>query len=255
MKREPGYFTRQEFAIEYGMVFADKLKTNISPAKMPQAVLLGGQSGAGKTTLHRVNIELMNHNATVINGDEYRSLHPRFLELDEKYGKDSVVHTAAWAGNMVEALVDGLSRMKYNLIIEGTLRTAEAPTKTATLLRERGYGVSLALMAVKPDISLISCQIRYHEMRIAGTVPRAVDPKHHMTIVENIVSNLEMLENSGLFDSIALYDRAKTQLFPRNPETRKASEALHEILYGPWSSEEKLHYEWLKHRLNDLEAQ
>ena len=60
---------------------------------------------------------------------------------------------------MVEELVDQLSRLKYNLVVEGTLRTADVPLGTARLLRERGYGVSLALMAVKPEISLLSCQL------------------------------------------------------------------------------------------------
>lgn len=91
---------------------------------------------------------------------------------------------------MTEALTDSLSRIGYNLIIEGTLRTAEVPLKTAELLRQRGYGVSLALMAVKPEISLVSCQIRYEEMRVAGTTPRATDPAHHNKIIDQIVSNL-----------------------------------------------------------------
>lgn len=43
---------------------------------------------------------------------------------------------------MTEALIDSLSRIEYNLVIEGTLRTAEVPLKTAELLRQRSYGVS-----------------------------------------------------------------------------------------------------------------
>ena len=132
-------------------------------------ILLGGQSGAGKTTLHNVFRNAMNGNVIVVNGDEYRSFHPRYKQICAQYGIDSPAHTAAWAGRMVEAIIDALSIMGYNLIIEGTLRTSEVPLKTARLLRDRGYSVSLALMAVKPEISLISCQLRYEQMRIAGT--------------------------------------------------------------------------------------
>lgn len=75
----------------------------------------------------------------------------------------------------------------YNLVIEGTLRTSQVSLATATLLRERGYDVSLALMAVKPEISLVSCQLRYEQMRLAGTTPRATDPVHHRKIVDQVV--------------------------------------------------------------------
>ena len=137
------------------------LPLEVHPCKNPQAVLLGGQSGTGKTNLHAVFYEAFDKNVIVINGDEYRSRHPRYHQIDEAYGIDAAQHTATWAGNMTEALIDEFSRVGHNLIVEGTLHTAEVPLKTATLLRSRGYRVSLALMSVKPEISLVSCQIRY----------------------------------------------------------------------------------------------
>ena len=103
----------------------------------PQAFLLGGQSGAGKTTLHKIVHRRLDGNGISINGDDYRKFHPRFLELQRIYGDEAVNYTAPWAGRMTEALIDSLSRIEYNLVIEGTLRTAEVPLKTAELLRQR----------------------------------------------------------------------------------------------------------------------
>lgn len=226
----------------------------IGPANAPQAILLGGQSGAGKTTLHKVYKDRLGGNVIVINGDEYRSSHPRFKKLQMAFGDKSVDYTAPWAGHMTEALIDRLSRYGYNLIIEGTLRTAEVPMKSAELLRQRGYGVSLALMAVKPEVSLVSCQIRYEEMRIAGTTPRATDPAHHNKIVDQIVTNLGVLEQSGLFDSIALFNRGQEQLYPRDDFSGSASDALKNALFGPWSPEEQRHYGKLKAKLELLRS-
>ena len=220
----------------------------------PKAYLLGGQSGAGKTTLHKIIRADHSGNAISINGDDYRKFHPHFLELQQTYGDEAVNYTAPWAGRMTEALVDHLSRFGYNLIIEGTLRTAEVPMRSATLLRERGYDVSLALMAVKPEISLISCQIRYEEMRILGTTPRATDPAHHNKIIDQIVANLTVLEESELFDGIALYNRAQEQLFPREGYNGLASEALRDILFGPWTEEERRHYRKLTSKLDYLKT-
>lgn len=233
-------YTEEEFQYEKGKLLEELVvRRELEVTGNPRAHLLGGQSGAGKTTLHNVLKRRLKDNVVILNGDEYRARHPRYRELAKRYGNDWVQHTAEWAGSMVEALVDSLSDMGYNLIVEGTLRTVEAPTKTATLLRSKGYAVSLALMAVKPEISLLSCQIRYEQMRIAGTIPRAVDPAHHARIVDEIVGNLAVLEASGLFDGIELFDRAEEQLYPREGDARSAEAVLRDTLFGPWSQSER----------------
>lgn len=271
-----GEYSKEEFE-EARTFLIKRLVENreVYAAESPCAVLLGGQSGAGKTRLHSIVREEFGQNTIVINGDEYRSRHPHYRELDAKYGPDAVSHTALWAGKMTEALIDALSVMRYNLIVEGTLRTSEVPISTATLLRKRGYGVSLALMAVKPEISLISCRIRYEQMRIAGTIPRATDPKHHDKIIHDIVDNLAVLEKLNLFDDVRLFSREGTCLYPLGGDDSKAavlpmesaqttesvggdactaSEALREILFGSWTAEEKRHYGFLQEILAKLQT-
>lgn len=249
-------YSQDALNAEIASFISDRLASpRLRSVKQPRAVLLGGQSGAGKTALHALFRDRFARNVIIINGDEYRSRHPNFLEIQRRYGVDAPAYTAGWSGKMTEALIDELSRLGYNLVIEGTLRTSSVPLATARLLKGRGYGVSLALMAVKPEISLVSCQIRYEQMRIAGTTPRAVDPKHHDAIVHEIVGNLDVLEDSGLFDEISLYDRAKERLYPLDGEQRRASAALSEVLFGPWSDEERLHCETLKAQLGRLRSQ
>ena len=246
-----------------------------NPSENPYAYLLGGQSGAGKTTLHNILGQLLNNDVIVINGDEYRKSHPHFNAIQQQYGMDAPAHTAAWSGAMTEALIDAFSMQHYNLIIEGTLRTSAVPLKTAKLLRERGYGVSLAIMAVKPQISLISCQIRYELMRLAGTTPRATDPEHHNKIINDIADNLSELEQSELFDEVMLYDRGGRCLYPRVSTSSEsdgltdgvsaeefapiasaatASETLREVIFGPWTAEESEHYENLRLQLESLKS-
>ncbi|WP_080799651.1 zeta toxin family protein [Arabiibacter massiliensis] len=253
MKDDPGAFSEEEFVREFQSITKRLvLESRCAPSAHPQAVLLGGQSGAGKTALHELCVKGFKGGGIVINGDEYRSRHPRFAELDARYGPEAVAHTAAWAGQMVEALVKSLSTIRYNLVVEGTLRTSQVPLQTAALLRGKGYRVSLALMAVKPEISLLSCQLRYELMRLAGTTPRATDPAHHNKIVADIVENLGVLEASGLFDEIRLYSREKELLFPVEGEGRAAAEALADVLFGPWTSEELEHRAFLQAKLDAL---
>lgn len=227
------------------------INKRLEPMEQRRAFLLGGQSGAGKSALHLILGQELDDNVIVINGDEYRKSHPNFKTIQDRYGIDAPAHTAKWAGQMTEALIDAFSSLSYNLIVEGTLRTSEIPLRTAALLRERGYSVSLAIMAVKPQISLISCQIRYEMMRIAGTTPRATDPNHHNKIVQDIVDNLAVLESSDLFDGVLIYDRAGNCLFPTSADA-SATEVLRNVLFGPWTIEEELHYQHLQDHLEEL---
>ena len=108
-------------------------------SKQPIAILLGGQSGAGKTTIHRIKQKEFQGNIVIIDGDSFRSQHPHYSGLQQEYGKDSVEYTKDFAGKMVESLVTELSHLGYNLLIEGTLRTIDVPKKTAQLLKNKGY--------------------------------------------------------------------------------------------------------------------
>ena len=82
-------YTEKDFLEALNLIVANAgKKAEINPVAHPRAVLLGGQSGAGKTTLHKVFIERFGKNAVIINGDSYRSLHPLYREFDRKYGPD-----------------------------------------------------------------------------------------------------------------------------------------------------------------------
>lgn len=94
-----------------------ELSASATPQAKPRAFLLGGQSGAGKTRLHKLCGNLLDNNAIVITGDEYRRSHPHFSEIQERYGMDAPAHTAKWAGEMTEALINAFSVQRYNLII------------------------------------------------------------------------------------------------------------------------------------------
>lgn len=210
----------------------------------PRAILLGGQSGAGKTTIHRIKQKEFQGNIIIIDGDSYSSQHPNYLALQEKYGKDSVDYTKGFAGKMVEHLVDELSKQGYHLLIEGTLRTVAVPRKTAQLLKSKGYQVSLAVIGTKPELSYLSTLIRYEELyAIDPKQARATPKEHHDGIVENLVDNLRELESDKLFDRIQIYQRDRTCVYDSETDDGLAEEVLQKCLFGEWS---KIEEEMLK---------
>ena len=217
----------------------DFLTFNKNISSTPRAVILGGQSGAGKTTIHRVKMLESKGNYIVIDGDTYRAQHPYFRELQEKYGVNSVDYTKMFAGKMVEAVIDKLSSLKYNLIIEGTLRSAAVPINTATLLKSKGYTVDFCLIATKPELSYLTTQLRYLEMMIVDPLQARATPKdHHDGIVKSLVSNSNELEQSGLFESIQVYKRDLEQVYNSKLSTESVGTVVDKILFGPWTSDE-----------------
>ncbi|HEN1035974.1 toxin PezT [Streptococcus agalactiae] len=219
----------------------------------PKAVLLGGQSGAGKTTIHRIKQKEFQGNIIIIDGDSFRSQHPNYLALQEEYSKYSVDYTKDFAGKMVEHLIGELSKQSYHLLIEGTLRTTEVPRKTAQLLKSRGYQVSLALIATKPELSYLSTLIRYEELyAIDPNQARATPKEYHDGIVEHLVDNLRELENDKLFNRIQIYQRDRHCVYDSETDKGIAAEVLQECLFGKWSKVEEEMLRVGQERLREL---
>ena len=233
----------------------DFLTFNKNISSAPRAVILGGQSGAGKTTIHRVKMLESKGNYIVIDGDTYRAQHPYFRELQEKYGVDSVDYTKMFAGKMVEAVIDKLSSLKYNLIIEGTLRSATVPINTATLLKSKGYTVDFCLIATKPELSYLTTQLRYLEMLVVDPLQARATPKeHHDGIVKFLVANITELEQSGVFETIQVYKRDLEQIYNSKLCTESVGTVVEQILFGPWTKDESTLLEVSKSQEQSLRA-
>lgn len=186
-------------------------KSRYSPTENPKVFLLGGQPGAGKSGLENaINIE---NEYISISGDDYREYHPKFEELNIRYGKETSKYTQQWAGEITERLIKELGKEKYNLIIEGTLRTSELPLKEAYRFKKNGYEVELNIIVVKPEKSYLGTLLRYEQMITKGKTPRMTPKEHHDLVVNSIGNNLEIIYNSKVFDNIKLFDRENHLLY------------------------------------------
>ena len=120
------------------------------------------------------------------------------------------------------------------------MRTTEVPRKTAQLLTTRGYQVSLALIATKPELSYLSTLIRYEELyAINPSQARATPKAHHDGIVEHLVENLRELEKDQLFRQIQIYQRDQSCVYDSEVDQISAAEVLQECLFGKWNKVEK----------------
>lgn len=234
-KSDLSYFSEDELQ-EISKYVIDKLNDDKTPQKTPIAYILGGQPGAGKSSLHGIIKDKLNGNVITIDNDTFKPLHPNFDLLVEKYGKDYVSHVTPFSNRLTEALIEHFSNQGFNLTIEGTLRTVETPIKTADNLKEKGYEVNLCVMAVSKDLSYLGTLERYEAMyRMKPETARSTDKAIHDTVVSNIPENLETLFKGDIFADISLYTREGSKVYssaetPSISPKEVISRAIHQEL-------------------------
>lgn len=179
----------------------------------PQGFVLGGQPGAGKSQLIQKIRHRLNKNVIVINGDDFRKFHPDYEALQEKYAKDTPKHTAEFASKMTEAILDKAVKEKYNVIIEGTFRTAQTPLNTLKLFKINGYKTFVMIQTCPKEISWQSCLERYKKMfEVCPKEARYTDKAHHDLVINKLALNVDIVHKSGLVDCLEIYSQEK-QIF------------------------------------------
>ncbi len=178
----------------------------------PQGFVLGGQPGAGKSSLIAEAKNRLNRNILEINGDNFRKYHPDYKILQERYAEDAPKYTAEFAGAMTEAIFQKALNERYNIVIEGTFRTAKTPIKTLQKLKDNGYETTVLIQTCNKDISWASCLERYEKMLQANPKEARFTPKeHHDVVVENLSKNIKEVEKSKLADNMQIFVRTPSK--------------------------------------------
>ena len=180
--------------------------------KKPKAYILGGQAGAGKTTLHDMIIK-NNPDTIIINADVFRTHHPHFNMIHDYYKVKAADHTQSFANAVANVLVEKISRDNFDLIVEGTCRRADVPLKSCRDFKEKGYDVELMIMCCNADVAWQSTVDRYNLMKRQGLIPRAVTREKYNEMVKALPDNVDELYHSREFDEITLWDRDKNELY------------------------------------------
>jgi len=206
-------YSEEQFKQRLSITLARLIK-NKTPIDQPIAFLLGGQAGSGKTILQTMIDKKMNGNIIIINNDELKPLHPNYKKLSQKHGKEVTKLVTPFSSRMTEELIDELSKRRYNLVIEGTLRTIETPKTTTKLLQERGYKVNLYVMAVSKQLSYVGTLTRFEDMFINNPLTARETPKRiHDEMIDKLPVNIDELYQNNIFNEIHLFTRAKEHIY------------------------------------------
>lgn len=196
------------------------------------AIFVGGQPGVGKSTFYRNNPEFENYIA--INGDSYRKYHPHYDEIVSHDIENLAQRTQDFVNKCVETMIEKLSDMGYNMIIEGTLRNPDVPINTCKHLKEKGYASRLYVVCCDAINSWKSTINRAKVQQSEGENVRFVPIDKYNRIVNNLPKSMERIEKANCFDELTLYDRQNNVLYhsstPYKNEIKSATETFSHVL-------------------------
>ncbi len=202
-------YTEEE--MEYAVDCAIKyLVSNASMVNNPKCIFIGGQPGAGKSVMSQKLKSVSN--AVEISMDACRMYHPRYQELENLVkdfykdkeltnennpGNDIASLTQDFSGNMANILIDKISSMNYNILLEWNMRNAQDVLNCMNLLNKKGYTNEAIVVAVNKDISLDACNLRSNVMNSYGHIVRKVSNDFHKLCLDTIPENVDIIYEEG----------------------------------------------------------
>lgn len=185
------------------------------PSQNPLAVLVGGQSGAGKTAL--INYTQFHFNArefVVIDNDLFRAFHPNVSKIRKYFPQFYTCCTEQLGANIIGDVIsyftgENETNSKYNIILHQTLSKSDVAINYLNGFNNLGYTTGLNVLAVPYIESKMSqierCQQQYNRLGFC----RYVDSRHHFNSVSWLLETVDIIENYNLSNFINVFARSE----------------------------------------------
>ena len=183
--------------------------------RIKTAVVLGGQTGAGKSSLVAETMrefEDVGKRIVLVDDDQYRRFYPYSEEILEECPEHYTQITATATNVITPRILRFASDNGYNFIFDGTMKN----TRIIDTMRTWGedYSIRAKVMATSGLRSLMSISIRNAEMRRMNKGGRFITQQAHDATYVGIPETLRILEDSELSDEIRIYTRSNNPLYP-----------------------------------------
>lgn len=224
---------KYEFSLEKVQKTIEEQFTDLidgkKPSENPNVVFMGGLPGAGKSTAIKNIAKNLGGNFVELDIDEFRQFHPHIKDIAKiarmpemrKKGKLSYMadQTGEFAWQVKEGLKEKLKAGRYNVVIDGTLHTAEPILDATKEFKAEGYKASVVeMVATDKKTALKGTKDRFDEevadekaMLEAGldpdVYPRPVEEEYLDLVAERLPGSVRELHESGEFERIRLVNR------------------------------------------------
>lgn len=193
---------KKSFLVTFGGHIEKNIKNNNRTA-----VILGGQTGAGKTGLvNLTNREALLKNSSyyLIDDDQYRKFYPRYDEIMVECPEYATILTAIGSGPITPKIMKYASDNGMNFIFDGTMKNTRI---YETAKQWENYNITYKVMATSRIESLLSIFERNAYLRRNGFGRPISVEAHDETYngLEDTIRTIEANEN----ENIEIYMRGK----------------------------------------------
>lgn len=222
-------YTEQELQQRADAIYDELTQGKTPPRELdepcePSVTFAGGLPGAGKTGATGVVAGELKEKGGIIeiDPDEFRRHHPknselarigRLPEVKAEQPDYYALQTQKFAGEVKKALIERLSDRGYNLVIQGTIKDAENPIKTAKQLKAKGYTATAVIIVPTDRATAREGTIKRYEKalerekRNPDVVARAVGEPYFEECVKGLQTSIRDCHESGAFDRMRFIDR------------------------------------------------
>lgn len=214
---------------EYKKTALVALTTGKKTSKDKTLIIVGGQSGAGKSRLIPVANQSLEKNAVIVDFDELRSLHPNYKEVSSKYTEIThrILHSDT--EKVKNEVLKELIKSEYSVIYEGALRSTQGFIDFAKDFRDAEYNIKMYIMAVPKLESYGSTFLRYAMDHLTNSTPRWVEKYAHDGSYEGVTRTVKTFIDEKMVDNIDVFVRdtdAPRRIYSSKEELTNALDAI-----------------------------
>ena len=208
--------TKKEHKVYYKNIKKIYVKGK-NPVQKPIAVIIGGQTGAGKGGLINYSKKIFkDSNVVIINGDEIRLFHPKSEEIARIYPELYTKVTSQDSNLWTKKLFRELRKKRFNIIFEGTMKNNIIATEAITELQQLGYIIIVRGLAVGDLESRISILERYEKQVNQNGWGRLVIAEQHNETYIGMPETINYIEQENKYDILEIFSRGENPEKPIN---------------------------------------
>ena len=196
---------------EYLGIAETVVTTSKEPSDDKILVIVGGQSGAGKSRLITSANRELNNNAVVVDFDELRRLHPNYTSVNKNYPEwtHRILHPDT--EEVKNKVLDSVMADGYNVIYEGALRNTDGFLDFARKFQNYDYNIKMKIMAVPKLESYGSTFFRYAIDLLSNKTPRWVEKSAHDGSYDGVIRTTDAFISEKLSTDISVYVRSSDE--------------------------------------------
>ncbi|MEV6179956.1 zeta toxin family protein [Streptomyces sp. NPDC052015] len=239
-------------AAENDRIFREEIVPDVlagTPQEQPIAIIVSGQTGAGKTSITTLATQALagRGQAVNINLDTYKPYHPKFDELMRADDTTAGAYTSIDGHKWMEAAEAYAIANRFDIVLESAMRDPRDFEEPATRLRASGYRVEVPVVAVHESMSRLGALDRYLQQVEAFGQGRMIDHAIHDACYRGVVRASAGIDEDRLANAVFVVRRDASVVYSnhldssgqwiRDPGTPQAVTGERD---RPWTEQESL---------------